>query len=126
MLTGELITARQASELGLVLTVEPDAELLDRVFDLAGRIARMPKVGVGHNRRAIDAVADAAGAAAARATAIPADASTLDAADGAAAPDGRTFRSIIEAEGMDGLKRARAAQYVEPWLRAADPPSTAT
>ena len=45
------------------------------------------------------------------------DLATLLAADRAAAPDGRTFRSIIDTEGMDGLKRARAAQWDQPWLR---------
>jgi enoyl-CoA hydratase/carnithine racemase len=118
ILTGELITAERAREIGLVLTVEPDAELFDRVLDLADRIARMPRAGVEHNRRSIDAVADAAGATAGRAAAIAHDAATLAVADRATAPDGRTFRSIVEAEGVDGLKRAREAQYLEPWLRA--------
>jgi hypothetical protein len=36
----------------------------------------------------------------------------------ASAPDGRTFREIIAAEGVEGLKRARAQQYREPWLGA--------
>ncbi|MGD9701289.1 MAG: enoyl-CoA hydratase/isomerase family protein [Acidimicrobiia bacterium] len=117
MMTGELISARQARELGIVLTVEPDDELLDRVMDLAARISRMPRESVELNRRAVDAVAAAAGEAAARAVAIVHDAETLAAADRATAPDGRTFRSIIDTEGIAGLKRARAAQYEEPWLR---------
>lgn len=117
MLTGESITAEQARDIGLVLTIEPDDELHDRVSELARRIARMPRESVLLNRRTIDAAADAAGDAAARSAAIDGDTVTLLASGRATAPDGRTFRSIIEAEGMDGLKRARAAQYDTPWLR---------
>jgi enoyl-CoA hydratase/carnithine racemase len=117
MLTGESITAEQARDIGLVLTIEPDDELHDRVSDLARRIARMPRESVLLNRRTIDAAADAAGDSAARAAALDGDTATLLASARATAPDGRTFRSIIESEGMDGLKQARAAQYDTPWLR---------
>lgn len=117
MLTGELIDADRAREIGLVLTVEPVAELDDRTRDLAARIARMPREAVLANRRTIAAVADAAGDAPGRAAAIDGDTHTLTISDQATAPDGRTFRSIIDAEGMAGLKAARAAQYRDPWLR---------
>ena len=117
MLTGEPITADRACSLGLVLTVEPDDELHERVLDLARRIARMPRDSVRSNRRAIDAVADASGEAAAREAAIVGDTATLSVANLATAPDGRPFRTIIDTEGVEGVKRARAAQYDEPWLR---------
>jgi enoyl-CoA hydratase/carnithine racemase len=117
MLTGESLTAQQAKDVGIVLTVEPLDELHDRVLDLASRISRMPRHSVELNSRAIDAVADASGDAAARLSALSNDAITLAMAAKAKAPDGRTFRSIIEKEGMDGLKLARAAQYSNPWLR---------
>jgi enoyl-CoA hydratase/carnithine racemase len=115
-LTGESITASAAREIGLVLTVEPDDVVYDRALDLAARIARMPRHGVELNRRAIDAVADASGEAAARIAALAHDTITLSMAAHATAPDGRTFRSIIESVGMPGLKSARSAQYTEPWL----------
>jgi enoyl-CoA hydratase/carnithine racemase len=117
ILTGEMIGAEAARELGIVLTVEPDDELLPRARDLARRLARMPREGVALNKRAVDAVADAAGAAG-RDAALAADTATLDASSRATAPDGRTFREIVAAEGVDGLKRARVAQYEAPWLRA--------
>jgi enoyl-CoA hydratase/carnithine racemase len=117
MLTGESLTADRAREIGLVLTIEPDDELRERVTELARRIARMPRESVLLNRRTIVAAADAAGDAAARTAALDGDTATLLASGRATAPDGRTFRSIIDAEGMDGLKRARAAQYDTPWLR---------
>lgn len=115
-LTGESISAARAVEIGLVLTTVPDDVLFDRCLDLAARIARMPRYGVELNRRAIDAVDDAAGAAAARVASLAHDTVTLSMAAHATAPDGRTFRSIIETDGMDGLKAARAAQYERPWL----------
>jgi enoyl-CoA hydratase/carnithine racemase len=117
MITGELLTASQARKLGLVLTVERDEELAQRALDLAARIARMPREAVLLNRRAIDATADAAGETAGRAAALAADTLTTSRAAHATAPDGRTFRSIIDEEGMNGLKAARDAQFSEPWLR---------
>jgi enoyl-CoA hydratase/carnithine racemase len=118
MLTGENLTAAQAQQLGLVMTVEPAAELLDRVSDLAGRISRMPREGARLNRHTIDAAADAAGAQSRRRAAFEGDVATLGTAAAATAPDGRTFRSIIAAEGMRGLKAARAQQYETSWLRS--------
>jgi hypothetical protein len=99
------------------LSVEPDEDLTVRTLDLAARIARMPRESVLLNRRAIDETADAAGEAAARDAALAADALTTSRAPHATAPDGRTFRSIIDTEGMGGLKTARAAQFTEPWMR---------
>jgi enoyl-CoA hydratase/carnithine racemase len=117
MLTGESVSADQAKEIGLIFTIEPDDELFDRAHDLAKRIARMPSEGASLNRKAIDAVADASGDAAGRLAAVGHDAVTLSIAADAKAPDGRSFRAILETEGMDGLKTARRAQYTEPWLR---------
>jgi enoyl-CoA hydratase/carnithine racemase len=117
MLTGESLSADQAKEIGIVFVVEPDDELFDRAHDLAKRIARMPREGAALNRKAIDAVADASGEAAGRLAAVGHDAVTLSMAANAKAPDGRSFRTILETEGMAGLKTARAAQYTEPWLR---------
>jgi enoyl-CoA hydratase/carnithine racemase len=116
MLSGELLTARQACAIGLVLTVEPDDRLAARARELAARIARMPRDAVLLNRRTIDAVADASGDGAGRVAARAYDTVTASMAARATAPDGRTFRSIIDGEGMQGLKEARKAQYTEPWL----------
>ena len=120
MLTGEQITAEQAQSLGLVLSLEDEDELEDRVLDLAARITRMPRVGVISNLAAIDGVLTAAGEAAAVAASVELDAATLAVSDRATAPDGRSFRSIVADEGIEGLKHARAAQYTEPWLRIGD------
>ncbi len=117
MLTGENITASRACQIGLVLTVEPDDELAPRARDLARRLARLPREAVLLNRRSIDAVAEASGDAAGRAAGLAADAVTLANSGRATAPDGRSFREIIDTEGMDGLKAARASQYDLAWLR---------
>jgi enoyl-CoA hydratase/carnithine racemase len=117
MFTGEEINASTARDLGLVLTVEPDDEVLARAHDLAARLARMPREAMLLNKRAIDAVADAAGDAAGRIAGGLADAATLADSGRATAPDGRPFRDIIAEEGISGLKAARAAQYEAPWLR---------
>jgi 2-(1,2-epoxy-1,2-dihydrophenyl)acetyl-CoA isomerase len=116
ILTGESIGAARAQDIGLVLTVVADEDLLPRTRELAGRLARMPREGLLLNKRAVDAVADVSGDAAGRAAGLAQDAVTLAMAKHATAPDGRTFRSIIAAEGMAGLKAAREAQYSEPWL----------
>lgn len=115
--TGEELDAATARALGLVLTVEPDDELFDRALDLAARLARMPREALLSNKRAVDAVADAAGDAAGRVAAVLADAVTLANSSRATAPDGRVFRDIVAAEGIEGLKAARAGQYAAPWLR---------
>jgi enoyl-CoA hydratase/carnithine racemase len=117
ILSGESIDARTARDIGLVLTVEPDDQLLDRVHDLAKRIARMPREAVSLNRQTIDAIVEASGVATGRGAGLSHDAVTLAASSRATAPDGRPFREIIDAEGIVGLKVARAAQYSEPWLR---------
>jgi enoyl-CoA hydratase/carnithine racemase len=117
ILTGEPVGAGLARELGLVLSVEADDEVLERARALARRLARLPREAVASNKRAVDAVADAAGDDAGRRAGVAHDTATLARSAHAAAPDGRTFRDIIDTEGVDGLKRARAEQYTGAWLR---------
>ena len=112
MLTGESIDATRAQAIGLVLTVEP----LERSRELCRRLARMPREASALNLATIDAVADAVGEERRQAS-LSHDAQTLLASPRATAPDGRSFREIIAAEGVTGLKTARAAQYDAPWLR---------
>jgi enoyl-CoA hydratase/carnithine racemase len=115
--TGEMIGAERARDIGLVLTVEPDSELVERARDLSRRLARLPATATLLNKRAVDAIADASGEAAGRRVGAARDVITLCESPSATAPDGRTFREILDHEGMQGLKTARAAQYDTAWLR---------
>lgn len=114
--TGEMIDAARAERLGLVLTVEPAADLLARATDLAERLARMPREALGLNKAAIEAVLESSGRAAGRIAGRERDAITKTEAAKARAPDGRTFEDILRDEGMAGMKAARGQQYAENWL----------
>ena len=115
MLTGEMIDAALAQRIGLVLSVEPVDEYLDRARELCRRLARLPREANGLNLATIDAVASAGDDRVQ--VGIAHDAQTLLASPRATAPDGRSFREIIAAEGIAGLKAARESQFTTPWLR---------
>jgi len=53
-LTGELIPARRAAEIGLVNHVCPDDEVLDQAMACAERIARLPRRAVEDTRRVVN------------------------------------------------------------------------
>ncbi len=59
LLTGDLITAEEALEAGLVNEVVASAELLERTHALAERILRHPRDGVIANKRAMVAATEA-------------------------------------------------------------------
>lgn len=119
--TGELIDSATARDIGLVFGVERDDELLERSRDLARRLTRLPREATLLNKRSIDAIADASGDAAGRVAAAAHDALTLSNSARATAPDGRTFREILDTEGVEGMKRARTAQFDAPWFRGKGP-----
>jgi enoyl-CoA hydratase/carnithine racemase len=119
--TGEMIDAWRAEKIGLVLTVEPAADLLARATDLAERLARMPREALGLNKAAIEAVLENSGRAEGRIAGRARDAITKTAASAARAPDGRPFEEILRTEGMAGMKAARGQQYSENWLPGLGP-----
>jgi enoyl-CoA hydratase/carnithine racemase len=53
LLTGDLFGAREASEMGLVSEVVPDAEVEKRALDMAKRIAELPPLAVGLIKEAV-------------------------------------------------------------------------
>ena len=53
LLTGDIIDARTAKEIGLVNQVVPHAELLDAARRLASKIAAKPKRGLRATKRAL-------------------------------------------------------------------------
>mgnify|MGYP003674597498 CR=1 FL=1 len=117
ILTGELIDAETAARIGLVLTVEPTADLAARATDLARRMASLPREGVILNKACIDAMSEAMGRAAGRTAGRAHDMVTKAMTKHATAPDGRRFEDILRDEGMEGLKRARDGQFTGGWLR---------
>jgi enoyl-CoA hydratase/carnithine racemase len=114
--TGEMIGARRAEQIGLVLTVTPSDQLLARSVELAERLGRMPRDALHLNKVCIENVMEASGRAAGRLAGRAHDAITKSMSPFAEAPDGRRFEDILKAEGMEGLKKARDLQYKEPWL----------
>lgn len=122
--TGEMIDAWRAERIGLVLSVEPEAQLLARAVDLAERLARMPREALHLNKACIETVLESSGRAAGRYAGRAHDAVTKTTSSAAKAPDGRFFEDILRAEGVDGLKLARAGQYERPWLPALQSGST--
>ena len=117
VLTGEPITACQAERIGLVLKVEPDGELFERTQELTRRISRLPREALTLNKRSVDSFADASGETASRLAARGHDALTLSHSPHAKAADGRTFTEIQQAEGVEGMKKARQAQYASSRFR---------
>jgi len=120
ILTGEMIDARRAKDIGLVMFVLDPETLIPRASDLAARIARMPRSSAIMNKTCINESADAAGRAAGRRTGRPFEAMTKLMSWQAAAPDGRLFTDILRDEGMQAMKQAREQQYKDSWLRADD------
>jgi enoyl-CoA hydratase/carnithine racemase len=125
MLTGEIIDARRAAAIGLILEVEDPDELLARCTDLAERLARMPREAVILNKASIDSTIEAAGRGAGRSVGRLHDALTRSMTHAAAAPDGRKFEEVLARDGMPAFKAARDTQYGEPWLKPLTAPGSA-
>jgi enoyl-CoA hydratase/carnithine racemase len=120
MYTGEILDARRARDIGLVLEVVPDDRLAERVHDLAIRIASMPPHQVFFSKRQTDGTLAMMGKLANEVFSVPNQAILNSLADEARAPDGRLLREILETEGMGALKDARDGAHREPWLRKED------
>jgi enoyl-CoA hydratase/carnithine racemase len=125
MLTGEIIDARRAAAIGLILEVEDPDELLARCTDLAERLARMPREAVILNKASIDSMIEAAGRGAGRSVGRLHDALTRSMTHAAAAPDGRKFEEVLARDGMQAFKAARDTQYGQPWLKPLTAPGSA-
>jgi enoyl-CoA hydratase/carnithine racemase len=118
--TGEMIGARRAERIGLVLTVVSADQLVARASELAERLARMPRQAMHLNKVCIENIMEASGRAAGRLAGRAQDAITKSMTAVAEAPDGRRFSDILRAEGIEGLKKARELQYQAPWLDQID------
>jgi enoyl-CoA hydratase/carnithine racemase len=116
MLTGELISARKAKEIGLVLEVFPEDRFLDKVYDLARRIAAMPHEAVILNKREVNGTLDVMGYQANKTYARSNNAVIDTMSEHARAADGRKLRAILRDEGFQAFREARDAAFKEPWL----------
>lgn len=117
ILTGELLTADRAREIGLVLEVLPADSLVSKAQELARRIATIPRVGSILNKAAINAVREAQGREAGRTAARAIEAIAKFEAREAHAPDGALFEDVLRESGVSGLKAARDQQFKGGWLR---------
>ncbi len=57
MFTGDMITAQRAAEMGMINSVMPDGELMERVLKLADRLAKGPTAAIAQMKRMLDASA---------------------------------------------------------------------
>jgi enoyl-CoA hydratase/carnithine racemase len=116
VLSGEIISARKAKEIGLILeTVEHD-RLLDRVYDLARRIAAMPAEAVAMNRRVVDDAMLMMGWRENREHALALNAINISNMRNVTTLDGRKLMEILENEGFPAFREARDAPFDTPWL----------
>jgi 2-(1,2-epoxy-1,2-dihydrophenyl)acetyl-CoA isomerase len=57
MMTGEVVTARRALELGMINAVVPDEELLARALAMAEQLAQAPTAAIGRTKELLEASA---------------------------------------------------------------------
>ena len=114
-LSGELITAAKARDIGLVLEVFPRAIFLDKVYDLARRIAAMPREAVIFNRRVVNASLRAMGWGMQKQLARALNSVANSIGDQARVADGQSFAELKKA-GWKAFKTARDAPFKKPWL----------
>jgi enoyl-CoA hydratase/carnithine racemase len=116
-ISGEIITAQKAKEIGLVLEVVPAEELSIRVADLARRVAAMPQDAVVLNRRLVNGTMKIMGWTATKELSRAVDAVTDSMSDRATSSDGRNFKQLRLQGDWEGYKEARDGPFREPWLR---------
>lgn len=57
MFTGDMVTAQQAAQMGMINATVPDGELMDHVMSLAERLAQSPTAAIAQIKRLLDASA---------------------------------------------------------------------
>src|SRR6266566_27225 len=58
MFTGDMVSAEQAWQMGMINSVVPDAELMPNVLALAERLANSPTAAIGQIKRLLEASAN--------------------------------------------------------------------
>jgi len=116
-LSGELIDAHTAKEIGLVIEVTPHVEFSERVRDLARRVAAMPNDTVILNRRLINGALEVIGWTQQKQLTIALNAISNSVMDRATTVDGRNLIEILKTEGWSAFKQARDQPFEPGWLR---------
>lgn len=116
-ISGELLSAQKAKEIGLVLEVIPDERFREKVADLGRRIASMPTGAVISNRRVVNGAMEHMGWHAQKEHALALNAVANGDLREATAADGRRFSDLLR-EGWDVYKEARDRPFKEPWLES--------
>jgi enoyl-CoA hydratase/carnithine racemase len=115
-LSGEVITARRARDIGLVLEVVESSSFEPRIASLARRIAAMPRYGTELHKRNVNAAVDTMGWHLTRVfnqSHYP----VIDAMSPyAEAADGRRFADVMRDDGWKAFLAARDAPFTDPWL----------
>ena len=115
-LSGELISARKAKEIGLVLEVVPHADLMARAQDLGRRIAAMPRDTMLMNRRLINEGMNATGWTAQKQTGLAMNSVVNSGFKEHRAWNGEKFSDLLQ-QGWTIYKEVRDAPFKEPWLK---------
>ncbi|HKT73628.1 MAG TPA: enoyl-CoA hydratase/isomerase family protein [Steroidobacteraceae bacterium] len=114
-LSGELITAAKAKEIGLVMEVLPPASLLEKSRDLARRIAAMPRNAMIMNRRLINSGMNVSGWKAQKEAGLAFNAATNSCFGEHRAWNGERFSDLMRKD-WKAYKEVRDAPFKEPWL----------
>lgn len=114
-LSGELITAQKAKQIGIVLeVVDPDA-LLSKAQDLGRRIAAMPRQTMIMNRRMINAQMNMTGWRANKDAGLAFNAATNSCGAEHRAWNGELFADLLKQD-WKRYKQIRDAPFQPPWL----------
>lgn len=117
VLSGELLSARKAKEIGLLLETFPEPLFMPKVYDLARRIASVPPAAAMFQRRIVNAALENMGWLNQKATANALNALLATASEDHRTPDGRRFTDLQQ-EGWKVFKEARDAPFQPPWFDA--------
>jgi enoyl-CoA hydratase/carnithine racemase len=114
-ISGEILPAVKARDIGLLLAVFPDDRFAEKAADLGRRIASMPPSGVEMNRRVVNGAMDHMGWGAQKDLAMAVNAVANADLPTAATPDGRQFQDLMRQSWAD-FKEARDEPFRTPWL----------
>lgn len=114
-LTGELIPAEKAKEIGLVLEVVPPESLLAKAQDLGRRIAAMPRDTMIMNRRLINSGMNVSGWKAQKEAGIAFNAATNSCFAEHRAWNGERFTDLMS-QGWQRYKEVRDAPFKVSWF----------